>query len=659
MCGIAGFIDYSGADAAVSERRIRVMNQTIAHRGPDGDGFWVSETGNVAIAQRRLAIIDLTETGRQPMTSPGGRYEIVFNGEIYGFQNLRDELLAVGVSFRGSSDTEVLLAAIEQWGVAEGLQKIGGMFAFAMVDRQENRMILARDRIGKKPLYVGFNNGVLTFGSELKALRAHPSQFSPSIDLRAAGAFVQYGYVPAPQTIYEGVAKLPAGSWVELSLDAPPVSIDAVINSASFFWRASEVAAAGVRNQLEEEAAIDFIDERLRIATAERLVSDVPVGAFLSGGIDSTLVTAIMQEVSSEKARTFTIRFDEEEKNEADFAKAVAEHLGTHHTEITATPQTALDMFGCMADVFDEPFADPSQIPTLLLSKLTREHVTVALSGDGGDESFAGYRRYHNMMLFEKISNKLPTPVFGGLQHMPISAFSAGLAVGKPLLPKSLREEALPYRLKFLTHILAQPSFRKRYDAFVSQWDSAQLIPGLEKAPRPFIEAKMPEGLDAIQQMMYLDTSIYLPDDVLVKVDRASMAVGLEMRSPLLDHRVIEAAWRAPASLRMQGQSGKILLKRLLEKRMPLALFDRPKRGFGIPINDWLRGPLKERAERYLSPSYTKDVGLFDSSLISRRWKEHLSGEHNWGAHLWTLIMFCLWRERWMVGQSSGVAAAE
>jgi asparagine synthase (glutamine-hydrolysing) len=650
MCGITGFVDYNGIDAPAAEARVRAMNDAIAHRGPDGEGVWVNETGHVAIAQRRLAIIDLSETGRQPMTSPGGRYEIVFNGEIYGFQSLRLELEALGASFRGHSDTEVLLAAIEQWDVAAALTKVGGMFAFALVDRAENRIIFARDRIGKKPLYIGLNDNVLTFGSELKALRAHPSQYAPSLNLRSVGAYVRYGYVPAPETIYDGIIKLPAGSWAELSLDAPPGSVDDVLTAASPFWRPYDVAADGVRDVIRDEsAAIDLLDERICTATRERLVSDVPVGAFLSGGIDSSLVTAVMQEVSTEKARTFTIRFDETETNEADFAAAIASHLDTQHTEVTATPDAALDMFADMPEVFDEPFADPSQIPTLLLSRLTREHVTVALSGDGGDESFAGYKRYQNMLLFEKIANKAPSALFAGLEGMPTPAYGAALAVGKSLLPKSLQQDASAHRMKALAHVLAEPDFRGRYNTFFSLWDRPEaLIPALDAAPCPFLDANVPAGFDAVQEMMFLDTVIYLPDDVLVKVDRASMAVGLEMRSPLLDHRVIEAAWRAPSSLRLKGRSGKIALRRLLEKRVPLDLFDRPKQGFGIPVNDWLRGPLKERASQLLSSSHAKSVGLFDPSMITHRWSEHLSGERNWGAHLWTLIMFYLWHERWM-----------
>ncbi|MDC0660386.1 asparagine synthase (glutamine-hydrolyzing) [Leisingera sp. SS27] len=649
MCGVTGFAAFGPFEAVPARAALQAMSTSLAHRGPDGEGLWLDPEAGVALAQRRLAIIDLSETGDQPMASPGGRYMAVFNGEIYGYRALRTELAARGTAFRGSSDTEVLLAAAEIWGVQAALERVNGMFALALYDRQARRLILACDRLGKKPLYIGVQGGLLLFGSELKALRAHPAFTAPQLDRQALAAFLSYGYIPAPQTIYREAVKLPPGHLLELDLAAPPPSARALAAQARPYWRAEAAAAAGLADPFPDTAAaLAALEAQLETAVGERMVADVPVGAFLSGGIDSTLVTAMMQAQSQTPVLSFTVRFGEAEVNEADHAAALARHIGTDHHEVTATPHMALDLLERMPDVYDEPFADPSQLPSLLVSQLARGHLKVALSGDGGDESFGGYARYGRMMMFERLAGRVPgmaARMLAGAPEMLMRGLTAALRAG---LPPHLRREASPDRLRKLAAILAHPDFRSRYEAQFSMWaPDAVMRAAPARPPAAFTARALPEGLGLPALMMLLDTLVYLPGDVLVKVDRASMAEGLEVRAPLLDYRVVETAWRMPAALRFDGGGGKAALRQLLARRVPQQLFDRPKQGFSIPQNAWLRGPLRARAADLFETGGAVADEL-DAALLRRRWQEHLSGRRNWGAHLWAVLMLDLWLRRWM-----------
>ena len=650
MCGIAGFINYRPGGQAPAGAVLQSMIDSLVHRGPDAEGTWVDDEGRVALGHRRLSIIDLSEAGAQPMTSASGRYSIVFNGEIYGFLETRRELEQAGVGFRGHSDTEVLLAAIERDGIERAIANSPGMFAIAIFDRKTREITFVRDRLGKKPLYIGVGQKGLAFGSELKALLAHPEFKSPSINQEALGLYVRYGYVPSPRSIFDGVIKLPPGSWLTVSVDrAPDTSLD-LLRSAKTYWTAHDTVTQGMSTRIaDEDEALDAFERTLDQAIQERLVSDVPLGVFLSGGIDSSLIAAKTEALTRQKPRTLTIRFGEDRFNEADFAADIARHLGTRHLELTLTPQAALDAVQEMPKVFDEPLADPSQLPTLLVSRLAREHVTVVLSGDGGDEILGGYGRYAMMMKMEGMARRVPSflPKLAGAA--PAGLLDAGMRLVGQALPQGMREQVSGDRVSKLAEVLRHDSFRERYREFISQWHPEDLLQNAgDEARCAYGSEAVPANLDPIATLMYLDTVAYLPDDVLVKVDRASMAASLEVRSPLLDHRVLAMAWRMPESLRVSsGGVGKVALRRILAKYVPTQLFDRPKQGFSVPLNDWLRGPLREFAGDMLSSDRIARAGLFDQRIVQRRWAEHQSGRRNWGQHLWTLIMFELWKDHW------------
>ncbi|WP_338240839.1 asparagine synthase (glutamine-hydrolyzing) [Aurantiacibacter hainanensis] len=653
MCGIAGFIDYRPKGKASASAALQPMIDSLVHRGPDADGVWVDDEGRVSLGHRRLAIIDLSEAGAQPMNSSSGRYSIVFNGEIFGFLDTRRKLAEAGVAFRGHSDTEVLLEAIEREGIETAIANSPGMFALALYDRKTREVTFVRDRLGKKPLYIGVGKDALFFGSELKALLAHPGFSSPSLDQESLGLYVRYGYVPSPRSIFENVIKLPPGACLTVSVDRAPASSAELLGMAKTYWTAHDTVASGLKTRIADESqALEAFERVLDQAIQERLVSDVPLGVFLSGGIDSSLIAAKTEALTREKPRTLTIRFGEDRFNEADFAADIARHLGTQHLELTLTPQAALDAVQEMPDVFDEPLADPSQLPTLLVSRLAREHVTVVLSGDGGDEILGGYGRYAMMLKMERLARRVPSFLPKLANAAPTALLDGGLRLAGRALPQGMREQVSGDRIGKLAEILRHGSFRERYREFISQWHPDDLLKAdFEEAGCAYGSAEVPAGLDHLATLMYLDTVAYLPDDVLVKVDRASMASSLEVRSPLLDHRVLAMAWRMPEPLRVSSDGvGKIALRRILEKYVPRELFDRPKQGFSVPINDWLRGPLREFAGDMLSSDRISKAGLFDHRLVDRRWSEHQSGQRNWGQHLWTLIMFEMWRDRWGVG---------
>ena len=648
MCGIAGFLAFQPVAADQGRHMLKSMCDSILHRGPDAEGLFVDPDAGVALGHRRLSIVDLSETGAQPMTSPSGRYTIVYNGEIYGFLDLRQKLQDMGVSFRGTSDTEVLLAAMDQWDIREALAHAHGMFAFAVYDRKLRRVVFARDRLGKKPLYVGLRSGTLLFGSELKALRAHADFGTPQACRKAQAQYVRFGFVPAPLSIYADVIKLPAGALIEIQLDAPPPSASVLTDSIETFWDLRQCAADGLANPFTNTTeALDTIEAELSRAVQDRMVADVPVGTFLSGGIDSTLITAIMQELAPSKVTSFTVRFEDNQTNEADHAAAIASYLGTDHHEVTATPRMAFDLLGSLPQVYDEPFADPSAIPTLLVSQLAREQLKVVMSGDGGDESFGGYERYARMLAMQRLARKLPRPAAAALAAAPGGVSKALLAALRPVLPSSLRDQLTPDRLSKVADIVQHPDLRSRYNSMFSLWTPPEGLCDGPDAQGAYLTRDLPEGLTDVNTMMMLDSGIYLPEGILVKVDRASMSVGLEVRAPLLDDRVVAAAWRSPGALRYDGTVGKVALRQLVDKRIPKQLYDRPKQGFGVPMNEWLRGPLRDVAQSVFDTNDSV-TEIFEPTVLKRRWREHLDGDRNWGPHLWFVLMYSFWHKEWM-----------
>ena len=625
MCGIAGFLDRSGARGADCLRRmVTAMTDTIAHRGPDDSGAWEDPAAGIAIGMRRLAIIDLSAEGHQPMAGPGGGQIIVFNGEIYNFQELREQLEACGQRFRGRSDTEVMLAAFVQWGLDAAVRRFNGMFAFALWDRRERRLTLCRDRLGKKPLYYGWAGRTLLFGSELKALRAHPS-FDAEIDRNAVALYLRLGYIPAPWTIYRGIFKLPAATHLTIGPGDCGSNPEPVA-----YWSAREAAERGLRNRITSfDDAIAELDALLRSAVGIRMIADVPLGAFLSGGIDSSVVVSIMQALSSRPVKTFCIGFEEQTHNEAEYARAVALRLGTDHTEMTLTARQALDVVPRLPSMFDEPFADSSQIPTFLVSEMARRHVTVSLSGDGGDELFAGYSAYRSSARFFRKYGWMPGP---------LRAVASRVLQG---VPQAVWGGA---RLHRLGSTLRQPDEETEYRGRDVPLGRSRKVSSPAR-PNSFTAFTTREAAgvgNSIEKMMLLDALVYLPDDVLVKVDRASMAVSLEARGPLLDYRLFEFAWRVPLEFKMRDGKGKWILRELLNRYVPRELVDRPKAGFAVPVAEWLRGPLKTWAEDLLTDSRLRQEGILDSAAVRRTWKEHLEG-YDWSERMWAVLMLESW----------------
>ncbi|HEY0996778.1 MAG TPA: asparagine synthase (glutamine-hydrolyzing) [Gemmatimonadaceae bacterium] len=642
MCGIAGFWDdrQRGEAAATVVRR---MTDAIAHRGPDDSGC-DCEDGSPALGHRRLSILDISAAGHQPMSSSSRRFVISFNGEIYNFGELRTALEGKGHRWRGHSDTEVLLAGVETWGLAGALERAVGMFALALWDREARVLQLARDRFGEKPLYYGWAGEALVFGSELKALRAHPD-WRAEVDRDALALFMRYGYIPAPHSIYRGVRKVPPGTILAFrgaGRDREP--------EATTYWSAHAMIEEGMRNplRLDDAELVEACDARLTATVGDEMVSDVPLGAFLSGGIDSSLIVALMKAANRGPVRTFTIGFDVAGYDEATHAKAVAAHLGTEHTELYVTPQDTLDVIPRLPSLYDEPFADPSQIPTFLVAQLARRHVTVALSGDGGDELFCGYNRYFwGSRLWGKLRHMPPSfrrGIAGGLRAVPPARWDAVFDLLGRAAP-SRRVDRAGDKLHKLADAIGVDSSHDMYRMLTSHWRNAGAITRHSSEPATVLErpAEWPKVTDFVEQMMYLDLVSYLPDDILVKVDRASMGVSLETRAPFLDHRVAEFAWRVPLHQKMRGGKGKWLLRQVLHKHVPQALVDRPKTGFAIPIDHWLRGELKEWAGDLLSADTLGAQGYFDPGAIARKWQEHQSGSRNWQHPLWNALMFQAW----------------
>jgi asparagine synthase (glutamine-hydrolysing) len=637
MCGIAGFLDQSNSTAPERLREyVTAMTNAISHRGPDDDGAWIDAPAGIALGHRRLSILDLSPEGHQPMHSASGDLVIVFNGEIYNFQDLRNQLESLGYRFRGHSDTEIMLAAFEQWGLEPSLRRFNGMFAFALWDRRSQTLHLSRDRIGKKPLYYGWAGDTLLCGSELKALRAHPA-FRSGIDRDALALYFQLGYIPAPYTIYEHIRKLPAATYLSIRAGDRGRRSDPVA-----YWSAREAAEAGLHNPLHDyQSALDELDALLRDSIGLRMIADVPLGAFLSGGIDSSLVVALMQAQSSRPVKTFCIGFREQTFNEADHARAVAQHLGTEHTELTLTAAQTLDIVPRLPRMFDEPFADPSQIPTFLVSELARRSVTVSLSGDGGDELFGGYTAYQKCPQFYEKYGRIPGAIRSAAGHMlravPQSLWNSILPEGSLSTPGA--------RLHRLGTTFAARSHEEVYLSLISLWEQpAALVRGSSGLPTPFTERATSQVPHFIEKMMLLDALVYLPDDILVKVDRASMAVSLEARGPLLDYRLFEFAWRLPRAFKIRDGKGKWILRDLLSRYLPAEIMERPKAGFEPPIPHWLRGPLREWAEPLLDRRRILEEGLLDADLVRQTWSEHQSGR-DWSNRLWAVLMFQSWLE--------------
>jgi asparagine synthase (glutamine-hydrolysing) len=644
MCGVSGLLTLGGAStpeelAAIASR----MAETLRHRGPDGGDVWGDAAAGIALGHRRLAIIDLSPQGLQPMHSACGRYVISFNGEVYNFRALRHELEPRGHEFRGHSDTEVMLAAIREWGLEEAVRRFVGMFAFALWDRQERRLSLVRDRLGIKPLYYGWAGDTLLFASELKAIRAHPD-FRAGIDRGALTAFMRYSYVPSPLTIYEGFYKLPPGTMLHVREGERGAAPET-------FWSARDAARRGLSAPLQAspEEATELLDELLRDAVRLRLESDVPLGAFLSGGIDSSTVVALMQAQSHRPVKTFAIGFHEAQYDEARHARAVAAHLGTEHTELNVEPSDALDLIPQIPDWYDEPFADSSQLPTYLVSRMTRRHVTVSLSGDGGDELFAGYDRYFWTESIWRATGRLSKRARSSLARVLLRMSPERINRLAGLLPVRLAPRMPGDRAQKLAHILSFDTIDAVYHRLQSQCAvPEELVVRGQEPGGPFRDQTLAEDLpDFIPRAQYLDLVTYLPDDILTKVDRASMAVGLEARVPFLDHRVVELAWRLPLALKIRGGQRKWILRRVLHRYVPEKLVERPKMGFGVPIDSWLRGPLRGWAEALLDEGRLGHDGYLDADRVRQVWREHLSGHFNRHYLLWNILIFQAWKERW------------
>jgi asparagine synthase (glutamine-hydrolysing) len=664
MCGIAGIV---GPGSVCDPALVRRMTDTLAHRGPDDVGTWADTDAGVGLGQRRLSIIDLSPEGHQPMASSSGRYVCVFNGEIYNFEILRSELEARGQRFRGHSDTEVMLAAFEEWGVEASVRRFNGMFAIALWDRRERTLFLVRDRFGKKPLYFGWICRVLAFGSELRALRAHPG-FEPEVDRGAVALLLKLGYVPSPWSIYRRVYKLLPGSILRLSVDRIAQGeggFDPIGRGPEGpipFWSVEDMARRALAEPFRggEQDALDQLDHLLRDATKIRMIADVPLGAFLSGGVDSSLVVALMQAQSARPVRTFSIGFSEKTYDEAPWARRVAAHLGTDHTDMYVTPDDVIGVVPKLPDLYDEPFADSSQIPTYLVSGLTRRHLTVALSGDGGDELFVGYNRYTWPPAIINRLRWVPSPFrkVAGSVVLGVSRFvpeAAAECMGD-LLPKALRVNKVGEKLQKLGEAISVPNEVLLYDQIISYWrDGEHVVLGQDgRLPFRLTTADLSFVPDFAQRMMFWDLAVYLTDDNLAKVDRASMAVALETRAPLLDYRVAELASSMPTTLRARGNEKKWLLKQLLYRYVPQELVDRPKMGFSVPVGAWLRGPLRDWAAALLDERRIKEQGLLDAGLVRAKWVDHLAGKRNWQHALWAVLMLEAWIERYRTGTAAG-----
>ncbi len=655
MCGFAGHIDPQSSTEKVGlEAVARRMAEALRHRGPDDHGVWADPKAGVALGHRRLSILDLSTAGHQPMFSPMGRFVIVYNGEVYNCEHLRQALLRENpnLRFRGHSDTEVMLAAFEQWGVESSLERINGMFAFALWDQQDRILFLARDRFGEKPLYYGWAGKNFIFGSELKALRAHWA-FDADINRDALADYLRFNCIPAPYSVYHNIYKLPPASLLRYS--AGKVRIKAYWSLQACVLRAISEPFCG-----SVEDACDELDRLLRDAVKLRMHADVPLGAFLSGGIDSSVLVALMQAQTTRPVRTFSIGFYDPAYDEARDARAIAQHLGTDHTELYVTSDQAMNVVSSLPEIYDEPFADSSQIPTLLVAQLTRRHVTVSLSGDGGDEIFGGYNRYtwggRLWNRFSHIPYRLRRVLAAAISAIGPQIWDAAFNHARPALPQNWHQRMPGYKLHKLADLLRSTDSLNMYARMASHWFNPEsVVLGAKAHPPKQIVADQWLGLRNFeQQAMYLDTLTYLPNDILVKLDRATMAVSLEGRLPYLDHRIVEFAWSLPQTMKVRLNEGKWILRQVLYRYVPRQLVERPKMGFGIPLDSWLRGHMRDWADALLDPRRLRQEGFFNPEAIRQKWNDHVSGRGAWQYHLWDILMFQLWLE-----QQKSVARAE
>lgn len=650
MCGLVGFYSPLGFSEIESTDVALRMRDRLIHRGPDSAGLWIDAEVGIALAHRRLSILDLTAAGNQPMISSSGRYVLVFNGEIYNHQALRATVESAGhcCEWRGHSDTETLLAAIEAMGLQNALRESVGMFAVALWDKETRSISLARDRMGEKPLYYGWQRGTFLFGSELKALREHPN-FRSEIDKNTLPLYLKHGYIPAPWSIWSGIRKLLPGSIVRITS-----SQNGVLPEPVAYWALEDVVTRGLANPFvgTDGDAIDALETQIKRSVGDQMIADVPLGAFLSGGVDSSVVVAIMQSLTSKRVKTFTIGFHEDQYSEAAHAKAVALYLGTDHTELYVSAAQAHDVIPGLPKMFDEPFGDSSAIPTYLVSKLASESVAVSLSGDGGDELFGGYGRYYSNKArsLQRVSQRLPLSLKKGISSVLRAPLIRSL---EGSIKSNRREAADDFGSSFAAKcdqvacLLDCASAPDYYIARTSQWNSPPLINAGQLGYVYGLQDRvLRQVTEPINQMMAIDTASFLPDDILAKIDRAAMASGLETRVPLLDHRIVDLAWRMPIGMKAREGQGKWLLRQVLYRYVPHSLIDRPKMGFGVPVDIWLRGPLRDWAEELLSEQSLKRDGLLDPRIIRDRWNQHTSGQHNWKDSLWLVLMF----QSWMAG---------
>ena len=641
MCGVVAVLAFrSKFDSQDLSARAERMAQALKHRGPDGSGVWTDAAVGIALAHRRLSIVDLSPAGAQPMRSASGRFTITFNGEIYNYAEMRAALPEQ--SWRGHSDTEVLLASLEAWGVAGALARCVGMFAFAIWDAHSRELVLARDRLGEKPLYYGICDGVLLVASELKAIKAWPG-WSDQIDLVALDDFMRHGYVAAPRTIHRNVRKLPPGSILRVPAARAAQALELPVER---YW-SLEAVAGRTSVALDDDEACQQLDSLLARAIGEQMVADVAVGAFLSGGVDSSMIVALMQRQAKRPVKTFSIGFHEEAYNEAQHAKAVAAHLGTEHTELYVTPAEARAVIPALPSMFDEPFADSSQIPTYMVAHLARHSVTVSLSGDGGDELFGGYNRYlwaHRIWRrMSVVPHRVRRAAGAAVQSVSPAAWDRLWRV----MPKRLQAAQAGDKLHKLAGLAATGDGRAAYQWLIAQYrEAAPLVIGVAgPGSGPGHALWGVHGRHLADDMMLADAQGYLPDDILVKVDRASMAVSLEARAPFLDHRLVEFAFSLPLAQKIRNGSGKWLLRQLLYRHVPRKLIDRPKMGFGVPIDAWLRGPLKAWAADLLDPARLHAEGLLHVAPIAEAWQAHQSGRRNLQHYLWNVLMFQAWQD--------------
>ncbi|MCB1739956.1 MAG: asparagine synthase (glutamine-hydrolyzing) [Gammaproteobacteria bacterium] len=642
MCGLAGFLEPGGFDTDRAADTLTRMVSALRHRGPDDHGIWLDGPTGIALGHRRLSIVDLSAQGHQPMISADGRFVIAYNGEIYNAPELCRHFGLDTARLRGHSDTEVLLEACAVGGVKRAVQQCIGMFAFALWDRHERTLYLARDRLGIKPLYWARHGSGWLFGSELKALRAR-QDWQARLDVSAVAAYLQLACVPTPLCIYEDAHKLEPGCILRIGPDAAPVQEQ--------YWSLAEIALQGQRQPIDDlDDGLARLDALLRDAVERRMVADVPVGAFLSGGVDSSTVVAYMQRSGRSRVRTFSIRFDDPRYDESANARAVADHLGTEHHELAVSSAQALELIPDLPRIYDEPFSDSSQVPTWFVSRAARESVTVALSGDGGDEGFAGYNRHLWLGRIWAAMRVVPPPLRRALRTL-VHALPARHwdTVARLLLPPRYRPRQAGDKLLKLTDLFALERGEQMYRQVTAQWPEPRSLLHGVSTPRGIMDEQclLDEFEDLRARLQFLDMSLYLPDDILTKVDRASMAVGLEVRVPLLDHRVIELAWQFPTEMKVRNGRGKYPLRQLLQRHVPASLFERPKSGFGIPLDDWLRGPLRDWAESLIGEQALRHDPLIDARAVTPLWQRHLAGHGSHQYALWSLIMLQAWRQRW------------